>query len=87
MSEAMSNTARTRLIIKHALVAGMRVTIPEIQRRLKLHGIHAMETTISARIRDLRKEKYGGYSIGHRLRHGTHLHEYFIEHDQQGVAA
>lgn len=48
-------------------------TIPELQRKLKGY---AMETTISARIRDLRKPRFDHYEVQRRLRKGTRLHEY-----------
>lgn len=52
-------------------------TIPELQKIIRMRlKKHAMETTISARIRDLRKEEYGGYNIDRRIREGTKLYEY-----------
>ena len=42
-------------------------TLPQLVQGLESMGIHAMESGVSARIRDLRKEKFGGYTIETKL--------------------
>lgn len=37
------------------------------------------EASISARIRDLRKKRFGGYEVEHRRRHGAGLWEYRLK--------
>jgi arginine repressor len=38
-------------------------TLEELRNELALRGIHASEAGISARVRDLRKAKFGGYQV------------------------
>ena len=52
------------------------MTIPSIQSCI---DTYAMETTISARIRDLRKAQYGSHNVERRLKRGTKLYEYKIQ--------
>jgi hypothetical protein len=62
--------------IEKIMLKGKWVTIPSLQKRIKTY---AMETTISARIRDLRKPKYGSHTVQRRLKKGTKLYEYRVE--------
>lgn len=48
----------------------------EIQRRI---GVWHSDASTSARIRDLRKQKYGSYAIDKRIREGTKSYEYRLE--------
>ena len=41
--------------------------------------VRVSDSSITARLRDLRKPEYGGHSIGIRKRHGTKYYEYRIE--------
>ena len=54
---------------------GRRWTLPELKDAV---GLGAMEASISARIRDLRKEKFGSYDVRHERVNGG-LWEYWIE--------
>lgn len=49
-------------------LTGHWLTIWEVQNRVKLlTGEHFMETTISARIRDLRKAKHGALTVNRKF--------------------
>jgi hypothetical protein len=51
-------------------------TLPMLQQAIRLTwGVRASEASISARIRDLRKDKFGGHVVLHRRR-GDGLWEY-----------
>jgi hypothetical protein len=62
-----------------AMAGGEWWTVPELEKAL-LPGGYVSQTGIAARIRDLRKPKFGGFSIEARRRagDGTHLWEYRI---------
>lgn len=53
-------------------------TIPELRARLAMHGRVALDTSISARIRDLRKAPWNR-TVNRRVRAGhEHLEEYSL---------
>jgi DNA-binding Lrp family transcriptional regulator len=52
--------------VRHVLADGRWRTIAEIRKKLAAIGIHATENSISARLRDLRKSKFGAYVIERR---------------------
>jgi hypothetical protein len=53
-------------------------TIPGIERATAARGFHDSPQAISARIRDLRKEKFGGFTVEHRRIRRSGLWEYRI---------
>jgi len=66
-------------IILSIMLSGRWWTIPQLQKELKRRtGEYAMETTISARIRDLRKSEYGGYQVERRCAKDNKLHQYRV---------
>lgn len=53
-----------RLHILALLQDGQPWTVPALQKAVEtMTGRHYMETTVSAKIRDLRKSKYGGHDV------------------------
>jgi hypothetical protein len=52
--------------VRHILADGRWHTMTEIGRELSAIGIFATETSISARIRDLRKTKFGAHDVQSR---------------------
>ncbi len=64
-------------LIRGMMLSGRWVTIPMLQSELKTkHEVHAMETTISARIRNLRLPKNGGYEVQRELAPDSKLYRY-----------
>lgn len=61
-----------RDMVELVMSDGRARTLWEIQQAVEAlpHGAHFSESTISARIRDLRKPHYGGHTIKRRTRHG-----------------
>lgn len=51
-------------------------TIEQMRQQLASEGIGSTETSVSARIRDLRKPAYGGYTIKRRQLTPRSLWEY-----------
>lgn len=52
----------------------------ELQEQIwRSRGIRSSESGISARIRDLRKEPFGGHTVSIRRRNGTKAYEYRLE--------
>lgn len=47
----------------HVMSDGKWRTIPEIHRELSILGFYGTETSISARIRDLRKPRFGAFEV------------------------
>jgi hypothetical protein len=53
--------------VRQVLSDGRWRTIAEIHREVVTrHGIQASEASISSRVRDLRKSKFGAYQVGRR---------------------
>ena len=68
-----------RELVLNVLGDGKPRTLWEIQNAVsELGGVWFSESTISARIRDLRKPQWGGKTIKRRARHG-HTFEYWME--------
>lgn len=68
-----------RELVLSVLMDGKAMTLWEIQNAVSDRGgPWFSETTISARIRDLRKSRWGGHTIKRRPRHG-HTNEYWLE--------
>lgn len=69
-----------RDLVERVMSDGRPRTLWEIQQAVETlpGGHHFSESTISARIRDLRKEQYGGHVIKRRSRHGQ-TYEYWME--------
>lgn len=61
-----------RDMVELVMSDGQARTLWEIQQAVEAlpHGAHFSESTISARIRDLRKPQHGGHTIKRRTRHG-----------------
>ncbi len=53
-------------------------TIPAIALHLRLSQIPCTEASVSARLRDLRKERFGGYNVERQLGASDGLWEYRI---------
>jgi len=52
--------------VKKILDTGFWYTLPGLRAGCSVYGVPASEAGISARIRDLRKPKYGGHTIERR---------------------
>ncbi len=64
-------------IIRSLMLGGRWYTIPGLQVAIqKKTDQHVMETTISARLRDLRKSKYGRYEIERERLPNSKLNRY-----------
>lgn len=64
-------------LIRGILMAGDWWTPFELRKNLlECHGEMHSDSTITARLRDLRKPAYGGYVIEKRLRIGSRAYEY-----------
>jgi hypothetical protein len=63
-------------VLNVALTRNQWLTLREMQARLAEYGVAVQETTVSARLRDLRKQRFGGYRIERRVREGTRAREY-----------
>ena len=70
-----STMSRVLAVLRHN--AGRWMSSREIHDELlSRYELDANDATITARIRDLRKPKYGGHEIGCRRRAGERAHEY-----------
>lgn len=49
--------------VRSVMADGEWRTLPQIQRELHLQGIEASTQSISARMRDFRKEKFGSHTV------------------------
>jgi hypothetical protein len=58
-------TRQARLVFK-LMRDGLWHTLPEISNRLARKGFHEPEQSLSARLRDLRKAKFGGHVVERR---------------------
>lgn len=80
--DARDGSALTRQLdaVRAKMLGGGWFTLAEIAQTLCLSdGIIATEASVSARLRDLRKLKYGAYDIEKRVRQGTRrLWEYHL---------
>jgi len=69
-----------RDLVERVMSDGTPRTLWEIQQAVEAEqgGHYFSESTIGARIRDLRKDQYGGHTIRRRSRHGQ-TYEYWME--------
>jgi hypothetical protein len=64
-------------LVGHILSTGKWMMPHEIQRVLKdSYGEMHSDSSITARLRDLRKAKFGAYTIEKRKREGSNAYEY-----------
>ena len=67
--DGVSDTQRVRNALRQYLSEGTWWTLYELQERVLVEtGIRCSDSSISARVRDLRKTKHGGYNIPLRKR-------------------
>lgn len=52
--------------VKGAMGGGSWVTLDELRKHLSDNGIPSTEQGVSARVRDLRKEQFGGHKVERR---------------------
>lgn len=73
------DSPKIREVIRDLLSRGEAMTTYEVSTHLIfIMGKSFSESAISARIRDLRKPKYGGYKVKSKPRHGCTAWEYQI---------
>jgi hypothetical protein len=65
--------------VRYVMSDGRWRTIPEIHRELSVLGFYATETSISSRIRDLRKSKFGAFEVSSQPTNQRGLWAYRIE--------
>ena len=58
----------------------------EVRLQLQLAGCHVAAEACTARIRDLRKRQYGGYTVVKRRRAGADYFEYRVERQESKAA-
>lgn len=67
-------------VVRMAMKGGHWVTPYELQRTIQDKFGHRMsDASVTARLRDLRKTRYGGYQIDRRPREGTRSFEYRLK--------
>ena len=83
-----NDSANIREVIRDLLSRGYAYTTYEVAGFIEISiGRRISESAISARIRDLRKNQFGGYTVNSRPRHGCNAWEYQInEHRNQEAA-
>lgn len=64
--------------VEATLLKGEWYSIPQLALALRKRGINCREASISARIRDLRKPKFGGYTVERSRAGKDGLFEYRI---------
>ena len=70
----------TRLMVRMAFREGEWLTPYELQRSiLDRYGHRMSDASVTARMRDLRKTKFGGYTVDRRPREGTRSFEYRLK--------
>lgn len=70
-------------IIRELLSRGRWMAPHEVRAELKRKGCKASHDAVTARIRDLRKDRYGKHDVKTQRRAGTTFYEYRIEIQQQ----
>jgi len=74
-----NDSAKTREVIRDLLSRGHHYSNYEIQGYLQITlGRLISESAVSARVRDLCKPQFGGYTVISRKRHGVTAWEYMI---------
>jgi hypothetical protein len=58
----------------------------EVGMQLRLQGVHCAAEAVTARMRDLRKVRFGGHYLVKRYRTGTDYFEYRVERQDQKAA-
>ena len=58
----------------------------EVRLQLQLAGCHVAAEACTARMRDLRKRQYGGYTLIKRRRAGTDYFEYMVPQQESKAA-
>jgi len=67
--------------LKSIMLRGHWKTLPGLQVDVKKKcDVWLSETTVSARLRDLRKSKFGGYEIERRRMKNSKLYQYRLVH-------
>lgn len=66
-------------IIRDLLSRGVWYAPHEVQLQLRLVGCHVSPEATTARMRDLRKKRYGDFKVAKQRRKGTDYYEYRIE--------
>ncbi len=70
----------TRLMVRIALGRGVWLAPYDIQRIIEIkYDTRMSDSSITARMRDLRKAKYGGHVIDCRKRPGAKVYEYRLQ--------
>lgn len=83
-----SDSANIREVIRDLLSRGHPYTTYEAAGFIEISiGRRISESAISARIRDLRKSQFGGYTVNSRPRSGCTAWEYFISSEHRDKAA
>jgi hypothetical protein len=83
-----NDSAKTREVIRDLLSRGHHYSTYEIQGYLQITlGRLISESAVSARVRDLRKPQFGGYTVMSRPRHGCSAWEYSILANKDQKAA
>jgi hypothetical protein len=78
---------RTPQAIILDLLSGFYWYVPhEVNIQLRLQGCHVSAEATTARMRDLRKKKYGAHHLVKRIRKGTDYFEYRIERQEEKAA-
>lgn len=73
------NAGTLNAIVRGILFRGGWVTPYEIcDKVLQFHNLRISDASATARIRDLRKAKFGAYKIEKRRREGSRAYEYAI---------
>lgn len=65
-------------IILNLLSSGNWYAPHEVNMQLRLQGCHVSPEATTARMRDLRKAKFGGYILNKQKRIGTEYYEYRV---------
>lgn len=74
------DSSNIREVIRDLLSRGYPYTTYEVAGFLEITIKRRIsESAVSARIRDLRKPQYGGYTVNSRPRHGCSAWEYSVE--------
>jgi len=82
------DSANIREVIRDLLSRGYAYSTYEVAGFLEITiGRRISESAVSARIRDLRKPQYGGYTVNSRPRHVSTAWEYQILANQQDKEA
>ena len=76
----------THQVVLQCLSRGLWLAPHEIELELKLHGIYIAPQAVTARMRDVKKARYGSHCLVKRRRKGTEYFEYRIEWQEEKAA-